>query len=258
MKIFNETIIQLSKEITLNFLNIENYSDEFLQLIENEIGFIRNGDLTDEDIDDVKRRIKIWIDRKDKNEDDRAKNGFIAEFICHIYLRYTKFEQYSLFKNLEERGPKKGFDGLYLLEDEIWLVESKSTTILKNTHKSEISKAYKDIKTKLESSEEDVDINDPWENAKHHIQIAKPNKTLIDKVKILSSDFINNRKHKINEYNIVPCSTIYLKNAYKEIEVEKLKEKFQKLIKTNEAKKLNVICVNKKSIDGFIKFINSK
>ena len=257
MKIFNETIIQLSKEITLNFLNIENYSDEFLQLIENEIGFIRNGDLSDEDINDVKRRIKIWIDRKDKNEDDRAKNGFIAEFICHIYLRYTKFEQYSLFKNLEERGPKKGFDGLYLLDDEIWLVESKSTTVLKNTHKSEIAKAFKDIKTKLESSEEDVDINDPWENAKHHIQIAKPNKKLVDKVKILSSDFINNRKHKIKEYNIVPCSTIYLKNTYKEIDAKELKDKFETLVNTNEARKLNVICVNKKSIDGFIKFITN-
>ncbi|MFV8352197.1 hypothetical protein [Flavobacterium sp. XS2P14] len=258
MKIFNETVIQLNKEITLNFLNIENYSDEFLQLIENEIGFIRNGDLSDEDINDVKRRIKIWIDRKDKNKDDRAKNGFIAEFICHIYLRYTKFQQYSLFKNLEERGPKKGFDGLYLLNDEMWLVESKSTTVLKNTHKSEINKAFTDIKIKLESSEEDLDINDPWENAKHHILIAKPDKTLIEKVKILSTDFINNRKHKIKEYNIVPCSTIYLRDEFKEIDVEELKNKFEKLIHTNEAKKLNVICVNKKSKDDFIKYINNK
>jgi hypothetical protein len=255
MNIFNHTIIQLSKKVTVNFINVESYTNAFIELIEKEIGFIRNGSVNDEDIKDIKKRIKTWIDRKKK--DERAKNGFIAEFICHLYLRFNDFEQYSLFKNLEERGPKKGFDGLYLLNEEIWLLESKSTTVLKNTHISEINKAYTDIKTKIESSEKDGHINDPWENAKHHIQITNPNKTLIDKVKKLSSDFLNDRKHKVEEYNIIPCSTIYLKNNYKEIDIEELKNKFTKNINKHKAKQLNIICVNKKSIDGFINFINS-
>lgn len=254
MNIFNHTVIQLDKKVTLNFINVENYTNDFIKLIEAEIGFIRNGNVNDEDIKDVKKRIKIWIDRKKK--DERAKNGFVAEFICHLYLRSTNFEQYSLFKNLEERGPKKGFDGLYMLNDEMWLVESKSTTVLKNSHLSEINKAYTDIKNKIESSEEDLDINDPWENAKHHIQVANPNKTLNENMKKLSSDFINNRKHKIKEFNIIPCSTIYLKGSWKEINVEELKNKLKNEIVKKEAKKLNVLCVNKKSVDDFITFIS--
>lgn len=255
MNIFNETIIYVNKKVSFNFLNIENYNNDLIKLIESEIGFIRNGDLNDEELKDVKRRIKIWIDRKKK--DERAKNGFIAEFICHLYLRQNRFEQYSLFKNLEERGPKKGFDGLYVLNNEMWLVESKSTTVLTNTHNSEINKAYKDIKTKLESSEENVGVNDPWENAKHHIQIANPNKTLIENVKKLSSDFINNRKHKINEFNIIPCSTIYLKDSWEEINAEELKKILKKGITNKEAKKLNILCINKKSTDDFVEFIDS-
>jgi hypothetical protein len=254
MSIFNHTVIQLNKKVTLNFINIESYTNDFIKLIEKEIGFIRNGSINDEDIKDVKKRIKIWIDRKKK--DERAKNGFVAEFICHLYLRSRNFEQYSLFKNLEERGPKKGFDGLYMLNNEMWLVESKSTTVLKNSHFSEINKAYSDIKMKIESSEEDLDINDPWENAKHHIQVANPNKTLNENMKKLSSDFINNRKHKIKEFNIIPCSTIYLKGSWKEINVEELKNKLKKEIVKKEANKLNVLCVNKKSVDDFIKFIS--
>lgn len=254
MTIFKETRITISKNIFAHFLNIENYLPDLLKLIDSEIGFIRNGPLNDEDLKDVKKRIKIWIDKK--GSDVRAKNGFIAEFICHLYLRYIKFEQYSLFKNLEENGPKKGFDGLYLYNNEVWIVESKSTANKKKTHNSKINEAYNDIRTKLESSEENG-TNDPWENAKHHIQIVNPNKSLSENVKKLSSDFINNKKHKIKEFNIIPCSTIYLEDKWHTIDVSNLEDKFKEKIKKINAKKVNILCVNKKSIDDFIKYINS-
>lgn len=256
MKIFNETLIVLNSKITLNFLNIEKYSSELLDLIKKEIGFIRNGSLSDEDLNDVKKKIKKWLDKKKK--DNRAKNGFIAEFICHLYLRYINFEQYSLFKNLEENGPKKGFDGLYILDDTMWLLESKSTENIKKTHVSKINEAYKDVKEKLESSEEN-DLNDPWENAKNHIdnRNIKLNKLLSENVKKLTSDFINNKKHNIKEYNIIPSSTIYLNDNWEEINVEKLKDDFRTSLRNKKANKMIVLCVNKKSIEGFINFINS-
>lgn len=256
MKIFGESQIVLNSKITLNFLNIESYSNDLLKLITGEIGYIRNGDLSDEDLNDVKKKIKKWLDQKKK--DDRAKNGFIAEFICHLYLRYINFEQYSLFKNLEENGPKKGFDGLYLLDDTMWLLESKSTENIKKTHVSKINEAYKDIKEKLESSEEN-NVNDPWENAKNHLdnRNLKLNKLLSENVKKLTSDFINNRKHNIKEFNIIPSSTIYLKDNWEEINVEKLKDEFKISLRGKNAKKLIVLCVNKKSIEGFMNFINS-
>lgn len=256
MSIFNETQIILSERVTLNFLNIENYSKELISLIEREIGYIRNGDLSDEDIKDVKKRLRIWIESK---KDNRAKNGFVAEFICHLYLRHIRFEQYSLFKNLEEnRGVKKGFDGMYFFNDEMWVVESKSTEDINKTHQSKINDAYNDIKNRLETTEEDK-VNDPWENALNHLdrRSMKYNESLLNNVKKLSTDFINNVKHNVEEYNIIPCSTIYMSDKWIFIDNEKLKTEIEIKIKEYNAKKLNILCVNKKSVDCFTEFIKA-
>lgn len=251
---FKETQIVLSEKLTLNLLNIENYSKEFIELIEQEIGHIRNGDLSDEDIIYIKKSIKRWFQKK--GEDERPKIGYVAEFISHLYLRTKKFEQYFLFKNLEDNGPKKGFDGLYLKDEEIWLLESKSTGDFKKNHATKISEAYKDIKNKIESL--NLKDNNPWENSKNHLENRniKENENLSKKINKLSEDFLNQIPHKIEEYNIIPSSTIFMGDKFKITDNEKLKIKLEGLCKDFGAKKLNVLCVNKKSIDDFIKFIN--
>ena len=251
---FKESSIKISEKLTLNFLNIENYSKEFIELIEQEIGFIRNGDLSNENIKYIKKAIKAWFHKK--GNDERPKIGYVAELICHLYLRSQNFEQYFLFKNLEENGPKKGFDGLYLKEDEMWLVESKSTSDFKKTHLSKIKEAYKDIKNKVESVNQKD--NNPWENSKNHIdnRNIKENVGLLKNINKISQDFIDQNPHKVEEYNIIPSSTIYLGEKYKDIDNVKLKAELEKVCKKFNAKKLNILCVNKKSIDEFINFIN--
>lgn len=251
---FKETQIILSEKLTLHLLNIESYSKELLELIEQEIGHIRNGDLSNEDIKYIKKSIKAWFQKKGK--DERPKIGYVAEFICHLYLRTKKFEQYFLFKNLEENGPKKGFDGLYLKNEEIWLVESKSTSDISLKHSTNVNKAFKDIKNKIESINP-LD-NNPWENAKNHLDNTniKENDDLAKKINKLSHDFLEQTLHKIEEYNIIPSSTIFMGDNFQIIDNENLKIELEKLCKNFEAKKLNVLCINKKSIDDFIKFIN--
>lgn len=251
---FNETEIVISEKITLNFLNIESYSDSLIALITKEIGFIRNGDLSDENLKYIKKAIKAWFQKKGK--DERPKIGYVSEFICHIYLRSKNFEQYFLFKNLEENGPKKGFDGLYLKDDEMWLVESKSTSDLKKNHPTKVNEAYTDIKKKIESI--NPNDNNPWENSKNHLdnRNIKLNENLSKTIKELSVDFFEHNAHKIEEFNIIPSSTIYLGDKWELINNEDLKTKLEKLCADYKVKKLNVVCVNKKSIDDFIKFIN--
>lgn len=252
--LFKETQIILSEKLTLHLLNIESYSEELLKLIEQEIGHIRNGDLSNEDIKYIKKSITAWFQKKGK--DERPKIGYVAEFICHLYLRTKKFEQYFLFKNLEENGPKKGFDGLYLKDEEMWLVESKSTSDIKLKHTTNINKAYKDIKKKIESVS--LKDNNPWENSKNHLdnRNINENEDLSKKIQKLSEDFINQSPHKIEEYNIIPSSTIYMGDNFQITDNENLKIKLENLCKDFGANKLNVLCVNKKSIDDFIKFIN--
>ncbi|MCV2486504.1 hypothetical protein OD917_16340 [Flavobacterium sp. SH_e] len=235
-------------------MNIESYSIDLLNQIEKEIGYIRNGNLSNENIGDIKKAINRWF--KTKINDERPRIGYVAEFICHLYLRSKNFEQYFLFKNLEENGPKKGFDGLYLFDNELWLLESKSTSSNLKTHNKKISEAYNNIKLKIESV--DNEENNPWENAKNHIDNRNihENKTLSKIIADLSSDYINQINHKIDEYNIIPCSTIFLGDNWKTIDNDDLKHKLESLCKKYKAKKLNLICINKKSIDDFIKFID--
>lgn len=244
----------MSEKLTLNLLNIESYSAELLELIEQEIGHIRNGNLSDENIKYIKKSIKAWFQKKGK--DERPKIGYVAEFICHLYLRTKKFEQYFLFKNLEENGPKKGFDGLYLKDEEMWLLESKSTSSTKKNHTTKINEAYKDIKNKVESI--NSKDNNPWENSKNHLdnRNINENEDLSKKIKKLSEDFINQNPHKIEEYNIIPSSTIFMGDNFQITDNDNLKIKLENLCKDFGANKLNVLCVNKKSIDEFINFIN--
>lgn len=79
---FRLTKINVSESEVFYFLDIENYSNEFIQLIDSEICKIWDGDEDKEsDINVVKSQIKNLLDKKDKNK----KHGLIAEFICHLF-----------------------------------------------------------------------------------------------------------------------------------------------------------------------------
>ena len=107
---FGLTRKDISDSVVFYFLNIENYSKEFIQLMDSEICKIWNGDEEQEsDITLVKLQIKNFI----KNKSEKQKHGIVAEFICHLFLRSIDYKQHFLFQNLEEASLKKGFDGLY-------------------------------------------------------------------------------------------------------------------------------------------------
>lgn len=71
MSIFNETIIHLNKKVSLNLINIENYSVELFSLINDEIAKIWDGDLDDNDFETVKLEFNSWLCKKNlpKNMD---------------------------------------------------------------------------------------------------------------------------------------------------------------------------------------------
>lgn len=81
MSIFGETRIDISKRITLNFINIENYSAELFSLINDEIAKIWDGDLDDNDFETVKLEFNNWLFKKNlpKNMD-----SFLSLFVTYI------------------------------------------------------------------------------------------------------------------------------------------------------------------------------
>lgn len=254
---FNNSQIIVSDRITLNFLSIDDYSADLLDKIKEEIVKIWDGDLSDDDLKYVKSQMQSFF--QDKQKDQEKKLAFVAEFMCHLYLRGIGFNQYSVLKNLEEiKAPKKGFDGLYELGGEMWLVECKSAMPATVTnHNNKVGEAYRDIKNKIEKTSQKDNENNPWENAKNHfLHTEKKNQTLLKDIKDLKGLFVAGSKIQIEKFNIIPCSTIYLGDKWCHIDCADLQPKLERLLKRYNAKSINVVCINKKSVEDFLKFIN--
>lgn len=254
---FGRYKIKVSDKITLHFISIETYSPRLKQYIEENIYQIWNGDNeTIESINDIKitkTELKNLLEKKT----DLQKNGIVSEFICHLYLRANKFKQHFLFSNLEEKGMKKGFDGLYGINDEFYIYESKSSleTTLTATHNSNISEAYNDLKKKIEGSNT---TNNPWKNAYHHstLRSVNFNDTISKTLKKLSKDYVEKKFEKIGSHNLIPSSTIFLGNRYNPIDKNDLLKKIYSLTSTYNCKNLNVLCLNKNTIQNFIDYLD--
>ena len=253
-------IDKISKKLNIHYLDIGDYDNDIILAIKNNITKICNGIAGDQDIEILKIEIRNWFVGKD----DSKKHGFIAEFFCHLYLNQLHFEQHFLFKNLEEtKSMKKGFDGLYQYKNEIFLYESKSSlpSTTTATHNSNIGEAYRDLRDKLNGSKLDVHANpiDPWSNAVNHasLQQVNPSKTLIQNLTNFKKQFIKGSYNNIKNFNIIPSSTIYLGANWKCIDRADLKPKLIDLVKRYKYKNINILCINKKAVDGFIDYINT-
>lgn len=262
-KVFNSHIIEvIPNKLIFNFINIEDYDEAFKKFVDSKIVSTYNSTYDVEDIELVKLQIKEWFDEKKNDESKKA--GFVAEFICHLYLNHLAFEQHFLFSNLEEKGSmKKGFDGLYTLDREMWIYESKSSlhTTTSANHNSNIGEAYRDMRDKLNGSKKNEKGNpiSPWDNAVNHAIISNiddDEKTLIDNLKAFRKKFIKKEYENIENFNVIPSSTIFLENKWATIDNGDLKDKLEGLISKYKYKKMNIICINKKSIDSFIRYIN--
>ncbi len=240
----------------IHLIRFEKYSSDFILHIESEITEIWNGEQKFETLDlkTIKKDILNFI----QNKTDKQKHGIISEFFCHIYLRKLGFQQYSIFDNLEENSMKKGFDGLYMDNNfEMFILESKST--LENTkmksHPKNINKACKDLGQKIDGTNNQ---NNPWKNALNHANRSRidPSMTLLKNLTIFSADFINKKYHKIQDFSIIPSSTIYFGDNIKMYELSDFENDLNSTINNYSFKSFEVICINKNSINEFITFLN--
>ena len=252
MKGFEVFEYQIDEEKAIVVIDIENLSYELEKEIDTYITEIWEGN-TKGDISDVKKEILKYLG----GIEEEKKIGAIAEFFVHLYLKINKYNQYCLFQNLEEdRSFKKGFDGLYSLNGENWLMESKSTESTKIKHHSKVLEAYNDLNKKVTGQES----NNPWKNAYNHA--ARSDLNVPDDVKKairkLRSDYTNGKYTTIDKYNIIPCSTkFYIQNVDKE-DRENTKEDLENKIESFEFKRIKAICVNSKIADLFIQYLRKE
>jgi hypothetical protein len=246
--IFKTDIQESSDGNLIHFINIEEIDNNIEEFIEEQIVSIWDGN-NGSPIDVVKIEISNYL--KTKSED--IIKGSIAEFIVHLYLKSYGFSQECLFKNLEEGSIKKGFDGYYTYSNEEWIMESKSGSI--NTtgisHKAKINEAYNDLKSKIEGKA----TNNPWSNAYSHAVLAGTTKDIIKNIKNLSNNYVNKTYPDIKKLNIIPSSTIFYEGKW---DASTTLSNHKVISDQNEKFdycKINVICINKKSIDVVIEKI---
>lgn len=165
----------------------------------------------DIDLADVKTKLVEFFKSK---KDSDLEMGAIAELIIHFFINTKKFKAEFLFTNLEENSLKKGFDGYYSKKNEEWVLESKSgkITTIDISHKNKIAEAYLGLKNKVEGKDKD---NNPWENAYKHANLSDTNtrKTIKDKLNDLSINYTRGNYFEIKDFNIIPCSTIFMDDA---------------------------------------------
>lgn len=256
----DQTSLRTHKDIlddgtALTILEVDNLDNELTLLIDKYLVSICEGVYSDSALIDVKERVKELFRDKSSEEDEYStwEMGAVAEFFIHLYLNTENLKQECLFFNLEERSIKKGFDGYYSNQSEQWIVESKSGSIQTAgvSHKSKINEAVADLKKKFSG---DVK-NNPWSNAYNHashIDVSAA-KEIRKYIKGLSKDFTSKVSHDINDFNIIPCGTVYYEeNVFHG--VDNIKE----LISSNHrktGKQMHIVCVSQRSVGVFKEYI---
>ncbi len=245
---FDEII--LDNQVTVYAVNIENLDDAFKKFIDENLVNICKGK-RDIKIESVKIEFLKFLNSKIGST---LFTGSVSEFNIHLFLGTQGFKQEFLYFNLEENSIKKGFDGYYSKNNVDWILESKSTTVVTQKHKSIISIAYTGLKDKIEGKD---NKNNPWEEAYNHARHGDVNTedTLVKKLTALSELYTESKYGKIEEFNIMTSSTIFLEQDWKNIDVKELSADIKNYLKDKKFNSIILICLNKKSLHQLLKYL---
>lgn len=246
----NSKINNVDAKTLVHIIEIDSLSSNMSNLIDKHLVKICEGN-SDSDLKDVKKELYDFLIKKP----EKTIMGSIAEFFIHLYLNNNNYKQECLYQNLEENSVKKGFDGYYSINNESWLVESKSGSIKTKSisHTSKIKEAYNDLKNKVEG----VAVNNPWKNAYNHAQLRSVDSSgdILKSIKKLSDEYRNSTYHSIKEFNIIPSATIFLDGTWILMSCDDIQCSIESLIQGFEYNKIKVICITKKSITLFLEYL---
>lgn len=255
---FKHTKYKISDKIELTIIDIEHLTGDVEKILDENFVYICEGN-SGTDLATTKKAVSnLYASKKDK-----WRMGATAEFFVHLYIRLCGFKQECLFLNLEEGSIKKGFDGYYSKDNVEWLMESKSGSInsVGVSCASKVQVAMRDLEEKVTGktkSGHNGTPNNPWRNAYSHASqydVGTGDK-IRKNIKSLSDDFTNGRFHSIDEFNAMPCGTVYLSGTWDPPEHRSVVEDIQAISDELKGKKVHAVCVTQKSVDLFICYIN--
>lgn len=124
--------IRIYENATHSIFYIDELSDEFKQIIREQLQGIWNGFSNTESLPkfySYEKTLSSFLDRFNSKSDETQK-GMIGELLSHILLgcQDNNLTSLSILKNKEERSIKKGFDIIYceIDNDKLWYSEVKS------------------------------------------------------------------------------------------------------------------------------------
>ena len=233
----------------LKIYEISHLSEELKQLIDDNIVEICHG-ISKKQVRFVKRSLY----KKLKKSDSTLSKGGFTEFFIHLILKKMKFQQASIFNNLETTNSlKRGSDALYTNDLDgvcFWIVESKSSfTENTDNHSKLLDTAYRGIKASIKNTGN----NNPFENASYH-RLAydrfNPEHSIFDILEQLSNKFENNEELNITDFNLIPTSTI----STRQFDDEKDFNDTSSL--TFKCKDYIAICVHNTIFDEFLDYLD--
>jgi hypothetical protein len=242
----------ISPKHELHVINIESLTAQTRKYLDTFLVSICEGS-SESELDLVKLRLKKFL----ADKDDNTRMGATAELFAHLYLRTAGYKQEFLFFNLEEGSIKKGFDGFFSKNLETYLLESKSGSITtkKISHKDKLKHAYSDLE-KYVAGKSEKGKNNPWKNAYNHashIDVGTE-KSIRKKIKILQDMFDKGTFTKINEFNIITCSTIFLSGSWDaKASSEVLND--NNFVLEFDGKTTKAMCLTKSSLNSFIAYL---
>lgn len=242
---------QLPNDNILYIVRIREISPILKSFIDEKIGKICDGK-GPHDLAIIKRRLLKFLNDK---KNSTLETGAIAEFFVHLFLNSRRLQPQFIFFNLEEGSVKKGFDGYYISDGEDWICESKSGHYKapKITHVGKVKEAYMDLHTKLSGKTS----NNSWRNAYRHAIQVGGKKGLQKKMRALSDEYDQGQYHKIDDFNIIPCGTVFLSGKWQHFDGDVITQEVKTAISKFRFKKIRIICLTKISKQIFLDYLNS-
>lgn len=257
---FNSKEHVISTNAVLTIIDIENIDDAIKAVLDENFVMICEGNSGSE-LSTVKTRVKKLFATKNSE----WIMGATAEFFVHLYIRLTGFKQECLFLNLEENSIKKGFDGYYSKDGQEWIMESKAGSICSKdiSHAGKVALAMRDLSAKVSGRDKNGKKelpNNPWQEAYSHAsQYDVGTADYIRRnIKKLADDFTNGKFRSIEEFNTMPCGTIFLSGIWSQPNHENIKEDIEHLSDKLKGKKIHVICVTHRSTELFENYIKTE
>lgn len=252
--IFGSEVEKKTEEFYIHFIQLEELDETMKRYLDENLKKICKGENYENEIKIVKIQLKKYFQKKDEDNI----HGSLGELFAHFYFNSIDFQPKFMFINLEENSPKKGFDGFYYKDDNIWLLDSKSGKYdSKNiSHRAKILEAYRSLKAQVNGRT----TNNPWENAYSHANSRdiSSTQTLLMAIRKYSNDYELESYAELKTQNIILASTIFWYDTWVQKQFNDLLAELDKVENLVEYSNLIIFCSNQKSYKDFFDYLEEE